>query len=216
MNLTCQAILRIITEHLSARLLIVQRSQFTFVCICIHHTLIALARFFFWSRPQTTNHVVLVWPGGDRKIVRMREPKWSRGHMVLVRPGGDRRLKKIVRKRKWSMSSPSVIVLESEDGNKETLHQKRVRQRRKVWRILARHFAHFLKLTVYGFLINKHGTAPIELLHLGSKMCFDFINLANRLFSWSKQLTTTMASSVYCALSLLKACKQAHLEGKRN
>ena len=52
--------------------------------------------------------------------------------MVLVRPGGDGRLKKIVQKWKWSMSSPSVIVLESEDGNKETLHQKRVRQRRKV------------------------------------------------------------------------------------
>ena len=55
---------------------------------------------------------------------------WVRGyHMVLVRPGGDRRVKKTVREPKWS--SPSVIVLESEDGNKGTLHQKRVRQRRK-------------------------------------------------------------------------------------
>ena len=42
-------------------------------------------------------------------------------------------------------SNPSVIVLESEDGNKETLHQKRGRQRRKS-DILVRHFTHFLKL----------------------------------------------------------------------
>ena len=93
-------------------------------------TLIAWARFL-WSRPQTTSHVVLVRPGGNRKIVRVREPKWSRGHMVLVRAGGDRRVKKVVREPKWSRSSPSVIVLESEDGNKGTQHQKRVRQRRK-------------------------------------------------------------------------------------
>ena len=33
---------------------------------------------------------------------------------------------------KWGTSSPSVIVLKSKDGNKETLHQKRVRQRRKI------------------------------------------------------------------------------------
>ena len=51
--------------------------------------------------------------------------------MVLVGAGGDRRVKKIVREPKWSRSSQSVIVLESEDGNKGTLHQKRVRQRRK-------------------------------------------------------------------------------------
>ena len=77
----------------------------------IHYSLIAWARLLWsrllWSRPQTTNHV------------------------VLVRPGGDRRVKKIVREPKWSRSSPSVIMLESEDGNKGTLHQKRVRQRRK-------------------------------------------------------------------------------------
>ena len=35
--------------------------------------------------------------------------------MVLVRPGGNQRVKKIVREPKWSRSSPSVIVLESED-----------------------------------------------------------------------------------------------------
>ena len=51
--------------------------------------------------------------------------------MVLVGAGSDRRVKNIVREPKWSRSSQSVIVLESEDGNKGTLHQKRVRQRRK-------------------------------------------------------------------------------------
>ena len=40
-------------------------------------------------------------------------------------------MKKIMREPKWGTSSPSVIVLESEDGNKGTLHQKRVRQRQK-------------------------------------------------------------------------------------
>ena len=40
-------------------------------------------------------------------------------------------MKKIVREPKWSGSGLSVIVLESESGNKGTLHQKRVRQRRK-------------------------------------------------------------------------------------
>ena len=53
-------------------------------------------------------------------------------YTVLVRPRGDRRVKKNVREPKWGTSSPSVIVLESEDGNKETLHQKKVRQRRKI------------------------------------------------------------------------------------
>ena len=90
----------IITERLSAMLLIVQCSQFAFVCmyiyIYIRHTLIEWARFL-WFCPQTTSHV------------------------VLVRPGGDGRVKKIVREPKWSRSSPSVIVLESEDGNKGTL-----------------------------------------------------------------------------------------------
>ena len=78
----------VIAERLSARLLIVQRSQLAFVRMYIRHTLITWARFL-WSRPQTTRHVVLVRPGGDRKIVRVREPKRSRGHMVLVGAGGD-------------------------------------------------------------------------------------------------------------------------------
>ena len=37
-------------------------------------------------------------------------------------------MKKIVREPKWRRRSPSMIVLESEDRNKGTLHQKRVRQ----------------------------------------------------------------------------------------
>ena len=77
--------------------------------------------------------------------------------MVLVRLGGDRRVKKIMRKPKWSRSGLSVIILESESGNKRTRHQKRVRQRRKSltdWKkqciqgesIVALYLAHFLKL----------------------------------------------------------------------
>ena len=54
------------------RLLIVQCSQFAFVCmyVCmyIRHTLIAWA-WFLWSRSQTTSHVLLVQPGGGQKIV---------------------------------------------------------------------------------------------------------------------------------------------------
>ena len=37
-----------------------------YVCMYIRHTLIAWA-LFLWSRPQTTSHVVLVRPGGDRR-----------------------------------------------------------------------------------------------------------------------------------------------------
>ena len=40
-------------------------------------------------------------------------------------------VKTIVREPKWSGSGLSVIVLESENGNKAALHQKRVRQRRE-------------------------------------------------------------------------------------
>ena len=64
-----------------------QCSQFMFVCIYI----IAWVQFL-WSRPQTTSH------------------------MILGRPEGDRHVKKIVRESKWSRSSPSVTVLESEGG----------------------------------------------------------------------------------------------------
>ena len=36
----------------------------------IHHTLIAWARSL-WSRPQTTSHVVLIRPGGDRRVTKI-------------------------------------------------------------------------------------------------------------------------------------------------
>ena len=81
----------IVTERLSTRLLIMQCGQLVFVCIYIYiyiymymymyiyirHTLIKWVQFP-WSRPQTTRHMVLIWPGSRRwstceKIVR--EPK---------------------------------------------------------------------------------------------------------------------------------------------
>ena len=101
-----------------------QCSQFAFVCmytyIYIRHTLIVWAQFL-WSRLQTTSYVVLVQPGGDRRVKKIvREPKWSRDHVVLVRPGGDRRVKEIVQEPNWSRSSPSVIMLESENGSCKT------------------------------------------------------------------------------------------------
>ena len=171
----------IIAERLSARLLIVQCSQVAFVCIYIYirHTLIAWA-WFLWSRPQTTKHVVLVRPEGDRKIVRVREPKWSR-----VRPGGDRRVKKIVGEPKWSRSSPSVIVLESEDGNKGTLHQKRVRQRRKE----SDRYSHDTLLTFWLFrppLCHLHhyisSPAPrTSMLHVVTTCIFPDISSAQRI-----------------------------------
>ena len=104
-----------------------------YIYIHIRHTLIAWA-WFLWSRPQTTSHIVLVWPGGDRKIVFLhgKEPGYE-----ASRPHGTGPTKrqstceKIVWEPKWSRSGPSMIMLESKDGNKGTLHQNRVRQRRK-------------------------------------------------------------------------------------
>ena len=66
-------------------------------------------------------------------------------------------MKKIVQEPRWSGSGLSVIMLERENGNKGTLHQKRVRQRRESDRLrkkrciqvesrVALHLAHFLKL----------------------------------------------------------------------
>ena len=55
-----------------------------YVCKYIRHTLITWVQFL-WSRPETTSHVVLVRPGGNRKTVHVREPKWSRSNMILVR-----------------------------------------------------------------------------------------------------------------------------------
>ena len=56
------------------------------------HTLIAWVHFL-WSHPQTTSPV------------------------VVVRPGSNRRVKKIMQEPKWSRNTPSVIVLESKNGN---------------------------------------------------------------------------------------------------
>ena len=110
-----------------------QRSQFAFVCmyVCmyIRHTLIAWA-WFLWSRPQTTSHVVLVRPGGDQRSCACESGNGAGA--ILYGTGPTRRRSTCEKDRaraEWGMSSPSVIMLESEDGNKETLHQKRVRQR---------------------------------------------------------------------------------------
>ena len=62
----------------------------------------------------------------------MRELKWSRPGPHDI--GSTRRRstrEKIMQEPKWSGSGLSVIVLESENENKGTLHQKRVRQRKK-------------------------------------------------------------------------------------
>ena len=67
-------------KFFSARLLIVQCSQFVFVYIYIRHTLIAWV-WFLWSHPQTTSHVELVQPESDQRKKIVRDPKWSR---VLV------------------------------------------------------------------------------------------------------------------------------------
>ena len=66
-------------------------------------------------------------------------------------------MKKIVQESKWSRSSLSVILLESENGNKGTLHQEsktkekesdRLRKKRCIQREsrVALHLPHFLKL----------------------------------------------------------------------
>ena len=116
-----------------------QCGQFAFVCmyvsvcICIYPSHFKCVGTVF---VVSVNHFVLVLPGWSRGQdgagARMEQgPGWSRGHLVLVRSGGDQRVKKITREPKWSRSGPSVIMLESESGNKGTLHQKRVRQGRK-------------------------------------------------------------------------------------
>jgi len=79
--------------------------------------------------------------------------------VVLVRRlGGDRRVKKIVLKPKWSGSGLSMIVLESENGNKrDTASEEnkakeikfdRLRKKRCIQgeSTVALHLAHFLKL----------------------------------------------------------------------
>ena len=51
--------------------------------------------------------------------------------MVLVRPGGDWRVKKFVRQPKWSRGSPSVIVLESENGKQRDTASKESKAKEK-------------------------------------------------------------------------------------
>ena len=180
----------LIAERLSVRLLIVQCSQFTFVCMSIRHTLIAWARFL-WSRPQTTSHVVLVRPGGDRKIVRVREPKWSRGNMVLVRPGGDRRVKRSCESRNGAGAVPSVIVLESKDGNKGTLDQKRVRQRSESDR-----YSHDTSLTLWN--ASDHCVAIFTAIPHPQ-------NLAPTRYTWLQRISTCIFSDI-----LLREAYSAH------
>ena len=106
-----------------------QHSQFAFVCmyVCMYicHTLIAWVQFL-WSCPQTTSHMVLVRPGGDRRSCACESGNGAGA--ILYGTGPTRRQSTCEKDRtpKWGTSNPSVIVLESEDGNKETLH-KRVR-----------------------------------------------------------------------------------------
>ena len=103
-----------------------------YVCMYIRHTLIAWARFL-WSRPQTTSHVVLVRPEGDRRSCACESGNGAGAILYVTGPTWRRSTCEKDRARtEWGTSSPCVIVLESEDGNKETLHQKRVRQRRKI------------------------------------------------------------------------------------
>ena len=125
----------ICAERLSARLLIVQCSRL-YVCMYIYiymyvrHTLVVWA-WFHWSCPQTMSHVVLVWPRGDRNVI-MQESKWSRPGPRGIGPTRRRSCEKdCARAEMERVSCLSVIVLESKNGNKGTLHQKRVRQRRK-------------------------------------------------------------------------------------
>ena len=102
------------------------------------------------------SHMVLVWPRGDREVI-MQESKWSRPGPRGIGPSRRRSMceKDCVRAKLERVSGLSVIVLESENGNKGSLHQKRVRQRR-VWQIeeaigrvesrVTLHLAQFLKL----------------------------------------------------------------------
>ena len=115
-----------------------------YVYIYIRHTLIAWVQFL-WSRPQTTSHVVLVRPRGDRKIVRVQEPKWSRGNMVLVRQGSDRCVKNIVWKPKWSRSSPKCDRARERKRKQSDTASEENKAKERVWQILAQHFAHFRK-----------------------------------------------------------------------
>ena len=103
-----------------------QCSQFAFVCmyIYIYIYMHALLRHGFCG------------------LVPRLRVTWS---------GGDRRVKKIVRELKWSRSSPSVIVLESENGNKTSMTmtpQQHVSLRLET-RTTLRSFLETLQITVW-------------------------------------------------------------------
>ena len=93
--------------------------------MCICHTLIVWA-WFLWSRFQTTSHVVLVRPGGDRRSCACESGSGAGAILYVTGQTWRRSMCEKDRARaEWAMSRPSVIVLESEDGNKETLHQSK-------------------------------------------------------------------------------------------
>ena len=102
----------------------------------ICHILITWARFL-WSRPQSTNHVVLV----KQKIARMREPKWSR-----VWPGGDRRVKRLCESRMEQEQSKQDCARERRRKQRNIASEESKAKEKRVWQILTRYFAHFLKL----------------------------------------------------------------------
>ena len=125
-----------------------QCNQFEFVCmyICMYVSMYVCMYIYIPGIPVTLKlrghgfcglvpRLLATWYWSDQEAIKRlcicESQNGTGGHTVLVWPGGDRHVKKIVREPKWSRNSPSVIMVESEDGNKETLHQNRVRQRRK-------------------------------------------------------------------------------------
>ena len=113
-----------------------QCSQLTFVCIIYIYIYICTYNYICPSHINGVGAVSLVSspyyePHSTGLTMRQsrRDCDESRngagqGRVVLVRLGGDRRMKKIMREPKWSGSSLSVIVLESDNGNKGTLREK--------------------------------------------------------------------------------------------
>jgi len=106
----------------------VQCGQFAFVCI------------YICAYPSHFNCVGVVSvvlspdyePRGDRDVI-VRESKWSRlgPHGIGLTRRRSTCEKDCARAEMEQVSGLSVIVLQSKNRNKGTLHQKRVRQRRK-------------------------------------------------------------------------------------
>ena len=115
----------LIAECLSVRLLIVQSSQCMYIphFNCMGAVSVVLSTDY---QPHGT--------GPTRRRLKNRACARAEMEQGPNGTGPTRRQSTCEKDRaraKWSRSSPSVIVLESEGGNKVTLHQKRVRQRRK-------------------------------------------------------------------------------------